>query len=72
MFRIDAETDDVDFATIETGSDFDAWDQSGFIFQRLPAEQRIMISDGETLDLLTMHRRQQFAWGELAIAVVSM
>ena len=72
MLWIDAEADDVDFATIETGSDFDAWDQTRFIFQRLPAEQRIMISDGEAVDLLTMHGRQQLAWGELAIAVVSM
>ena len=72
MFRIDAEADDVDFATIETGSDFDAWDQTRFIFQRLPAEQRIMISDGEAIHLLAMYGRQQLTGRELAIAVVSM
>ena len=72
MFRIDAKADDVDFATSETGGDFDAGDQSGFIFERLPAEQRIMIRDGETVHLLAMHRRQQLTRRELAIAVMGM
>jgi hypothetical protein len=72
MLWINAEANDVDLTTIVTGSDFDAWDQPGFVFERLPAEQRIMVGDGETLDLLTMHGGQQLTGCELAITVVSV